>query len=230
MRNFQKGVPKSMNRKDVERRIIRIAVVLLAVAVVIACFAIVRLPFSLARLLLMSLAAIPFAISLFLVYIVVLGHLAGLQKRNFFLYDRKHHKNISPDDLTVERVSECLLRYMVLFRQGKQLYLSALFDESGGAPEVFKPLFCYQLLTMLSGNAEDAQLRAFLSCGKELADAFSTYLGQAGELTLGRELQNHIASFDGTDVAPFRNYLHEKSDYLAGRMLSYTKEHIHDFD
>ena len=145
-------------------------------------------------------------------------------------HDRKQRKNISPEELTAERISECLLRYMILFRQGKQLYLSALFDESGGAPEVFKPLFCYQLLGMLSSNAEDAQLRAFLSCGKELADAFSTYLGQAGEIALGRDLQTHIAAFDGTDIAPFRNYLQEKSDYLAERMLTYTKEHIHDFD
>ncbi len=219
-----------MNRKDVERKIIRTAVVFLAIAVITVCFAVVKLPFSLARILVLCLAAIPFAIALFLIYIVILGHVAGLQRRNFFLYDRKRRENISPEDLTAERVSECLLRYMALFRQGKQLYLSALFDESGGAPEAFKPLFCYQLLGMLSGNAEDAQLRAFLSCGKELADAFSTYLTQAGEAALGRDLQTHIAAFDGTNVAPFRNYLQEKSDYLAERMLAYTKEHIHDFD
>lgn len=219
-----------MNRKDAERNLIHKAVVLLAVAVIVACFAIVKLPFSIAKLLVLCLAAIPFAIALFLIYVVILGHVAGLQKRNFFLYDRKKRKNVSPEDLTAEHVSECLLRYMALFRQGKQLYLGSLFDETSRAPEVFKPLFCYQLLGMLSSNADDRQLLAFLACGKELADVLSTYLAQAGEAALGREVQALIASFDGVNVTPFRNYLQEKSDYLAERMLTYTKEHIHEFD
>ena len=219
-----------MDRRDVERKMIRMAVVLIAIATLAACFAFVRIPMSLVRVIVLCLAAFPLVIALFLIYIVILGHAAGRQKRNFFLYDRRHRKNISPEDLTAERVSDCLMRYMALFRQGKQLYLSTLFDENGGAPEAFKPLFCYQLLGMLSGSAEDAQLCAFLACGKELADAFSTYLTLAGESAMGRDLQAYIAEFDGENVTPFRNYLHEKSDYLAERMLAYTKEHIHDFD
>lgn len=219
-----------MDRRDVERKMIRMAVVLIAISIVAACFALVKIPESFVRIIVLGLAAFPLAIALFLIYIVILGHAAGHQKRNFFLYDQQRRGNIPTEELTVERISNCLLRYMALFRQGKQLYLSALFDEAGGAPEVFKPLFCYQLLGMLSGNAEDAQLRAFLGCGKELADAFSTYLTVAGETALGRDLQAYIAAFDGNDVTPFRNYLREKGDYLAERMLSYTKEHIHDFD
>ena len=219
-----------MNRKDAERNLLRIATVLLAVAVIVACFAIVKIPFQLVKIFVLCLAAIPFAFAVFLLYVVILGHVAGLQKRNFFLYDRKQRKNISPEELTVEHVSECLLRYMILFRQGKHLYLGSLFDETSRAPEVFKPLFCYQLLGMLSDSADDTQLLSFLACGKDLADAFSTYLSQAGEAGVGREVQNHIVSFDGTDVTPFRNYLREKSDYFAERMLSYTKEHIHHFD
>jgi len=219
-----------MDRRDVERKIIRMAVVLIAISIVAACFALVKIPESFVRIIVLGLAAFPLAIALFLIYIVILGHAAGRQKRNFFLYDRQRKGNISADELTVERISSCLLRYMALFRQGKQLYLAALFEETGGAPEVFKPLFCYQLLGMLSSNTEDSQLRAFLGCGKELADAFSTYLTVAGEHTIGRDLQAYIAAFDGNDVTPFRNYLREKSDYLAERMLSYTKEHIHDFD
>ncbi len=219
-----------MDRRDIERKIIRMAVVLIAISILAACFALVRIPMSLVRVIVLSLAAFPLAVALFLIYIVILGHNAGRRRRNFFLYDRKSGGNISLEDLTVEHISDCLVRYMALFRQGKQLYLSALFDETGGAPEAFKPLFCYQLLGMLSGSAEDAQLRAFLGCGKELADAFSTYLAAAGEATLGRELQAYFAAYDGSNVTPFRNYLREKGDYLATRMLSYTKEHIHDFD
>lgn len=219
-----------MDRKDIERKIIRMAVVLIAIATLAACFALVKIPMSLVRVIVLCLSAFPLAVALFLIYIVILGHTAGRRKRNFFLYDRRRGENISPEDLTVERVSDCLVRYMALFRHGKNLYLASLFDENGGAPEAFKPLFCYQLLGMLSGSAEDAQLCAFLACGKELADAFSTYLTLAGEAAIGRDLQAYIAEFDGENVTPFRNYLRDKSDYLAERMLAYTKEHIHDFD
>ena len=219
-----------MNRKDIERRIVRKVAVLLAIAFLLFCVAMVKIPFSFARILVLSLAGLPLAAALFLIYILILGHITAKQRHNFFLYDSMRKESISPEELTAKRVSECLLRYMMLFRHGKQLYLGALFDERGGAPEAFKPLFCYQLLGMLSGSAEDAQLRAFLSCGKELADAFSTYLTAAGEASLGRELQHHIASYDGNNVDSFRNYLQEQSDYLAERMLAYTKEHIHEFD
>ena len=61
----------------------------------------------------------------------------------------------------------------MLFRQGKELYLSSLFDENGGAPEVFKPLFCYQTLGMMSVCEEDFRWKNFVSGGKEMADAFS---------------------------------------------------------
>ena len=83
---------------------------------------------------------------------------------------------------------------------------------------------------MLSTSENDAQLAAFLSCGKELADVFSVYLGKAEEHELARDLQILIARFDGKEIGTLRAYLRNRSDYLSRRMLAYTKEHIREFD
>ncbi len=146
---------------------------------------------------------------------------------NFFLYDRKTNKDISVEDLNAEEISRRLQLYMLFFRRGKQLNLADLFE--GNAPEKFKPLFCYALLEILTASENDAQWSAFLSCGQELALAFEAHFAKA-EPELTQEIQKHIHAFDGNDPTSFRTYLSSKSNDLAVRMLSYVKEHIHDFD
>ena len=219
-----------MERSHTERIIIRIVFALTALSVICTCFALVKLPLGIGRILLLCLAALPLALAIFLLYLLWLARRTAKGEHNFFLYDRHKRKNMPLEELTFQQVSDRLVSYMALFRRGKRLYLAALFDEEGGAPESFKPLFCYQLLGMLSVSEDDSQLCAFLHCGKELADALSTYLTLAGEEKMSRELQVLIAQFDGSDITPFRTYLRQNSDYLAEHMLAYTKENIRQFD
>lgn len=209
---------------------LRMAVILAAVALILVCFALTQNVGAFWKIVLFVCAAVVFALAAFFGYLLMLGRRTVKGDHNFFLYDAKAKINRPLEDLTVSLVSERVTLYMSLFQEKKRLYLSTLFDESGGAPEVFKPLFCYQLLGMLSVAENDEQFCAFLACGKELADAFSTYLNEAGEEDLARKIQMYIAQYDGKTVSPFRTYLHEKSDYLAARMLAYTKQHIHEFD
>ncbi len=218
-----------MEQNRTARFFVRLAAILLALALLSVCFAIVKVQSIIGKILLFVAAALAVLLSAFLILLVILAKRAQKHRHNFFLYDRKMRGNMPTEELTVEHISNRLMSYMGLFRHHKQLYISTLFDESGGAPESFKPLFCYQLLGMLSVGAED-QLCAFLEGGKELADIFSNYLTQAGEDELSRDVQSFIASYDGKTAASFGTYLRLKSDYLAERMLSYTKEHIHDFD
>ena len=212
-----------MDQKNTERGLIRIAVVLFAISIILIALAITKISSLIAKIFLIILAIAPFLIGALLIYIIILARRYQKGEHNFFLYD-------TLEELTFAHVSNCVARYMTLFKNGKQLYLATLFEEEGGAPEVFKPLFCYQLLGMLTTNPNDEQWRAFLLCGKELADAFSTYLNQAEEEELARMVQYYIAEFDGQNVSPFRDYLCQKKDYLADRMLEYTRAHIREFD
>ena len=219
-----------MESKDMERKWMRTSAVMLAIAIILGALAFSKAKTLGGKILLLCIAAIPFLIALLFIYSTVIAHRYRKGEHNFFLYDPRLRKNRPVEDLTFEHVSTCLTRYMALFRRGRQLYLASLFDEDGGAPESFKPLFCYQLLGMLTASPSDEQWKAFLLCGKELADAFSTYLTQADEEELARKVQNYIADFDGENIDPFREYILSKSDYLADRMLEYTRNHIHDFD
>ena len=219
-----------MNQVQSERRLVRTAVVLLAVTLILVCIALARPLSILGKVLLLVGAALPFLAALFLFYLVILGRRYRHGEHNFFLYDPKTKKNRPVEELTFAHASDCLMRYMALFRKGKQLYLSSLFDEDGGAPEAFKPLFCYQLLGMLTAYDSDAPWHAFLSCGKELADALAVHLTRAHEEELARQIQCYFSSFDGEDVKPFRQYIPARSDALAESMLSYIRTHIHDFD
>lgn len=219
-----------MDKNRVERNMLRLAVILAAVALILVCFALIQEVGLFWRVVLLVCAAIVLAPAGFLIYLLILGRRVMKGEHNFFLYDTKKRANIPIEELTSDIVSGRVVRYMALFQTRKRLYLSSLFDEEGGAPEIFKPLFCYQLLGMLSVTEGDEQLGAFLSCGKELADAFSTYLAEAEEEELSREIQRHIAQYDGKNVSEFRTYLSQKSEYLAERMLAYTKKHIREFD
>ena len=160
---------------------LRMAVILAAVALILVCFALTQNVGAFWKIVLFVCAAVVFALAAFFGYLLMLGRRTVKGDHNFFLYDAKAKINRPLEDLTVSLVSERVTLYMSLFQEKKRLYLSTLFDESGGAPEVFKPLFCYQLLGMLSVAENDEQFCAFLACGKELADAFSTYLNEAGE-------------------------------------------------
>lgn len=219
-----------MDKKRIERNMLRMATVLAAVALILVCFALTQVAELHWRIVLFVCAGAVFSFSAFLIYLLILGRRTQKRDHNFFLYDRKRRANMPTEELTARHVSDCLINYMAFFRKRNHLYLSSLFDADGGAPEIFKPLFCYQLLDMLAQNGNDEQFDSFLSCGKELADAFSTYLAEAGEEELIRQIQVHIAQYDGTCVSSFRSYLQEKSNYFSERMLVYTKQHIHEFD
>lgn len=218
-----------MNQNNSERRLLRLATVLLAVAILIVAYTFARVVSPLARILFLAAAALPFLFGVFLIYLVILSKRAAKGEHNYFLYDRSIKGNMPAEQLTSAHVVERTLRYMSLFRRGKQLYINALFDEKGGAPEAFKPLFCYQLLGMMSVCTEQAQWEAFLEGGKELADIFATYLSSAGDEELNRNVRFYMAQ-PNCDVEEFRAYLETQSEHLSNQMLAYTKEHLHEFD
>lgn len=217
-----------MDQKQSDRMMLRAVAVLVALTVILVVGAFKWTDAIWGRIVLLCCAAFPLLVALLCIYLMILAH--SKREYNYFLYDKKRKGNMPQEELTVDHVSDCLVRYMMLFRQGKELYLSSLFDENGGAPEVFKPLFCYQTLGMMSVCEEDFRWKNFVSGGKEMADAFSSYLSAAGDEELGRRIQYYIATSDHGSMAEFRDYLREKSDYLAERMLAYTREHIREFD
>ncbi len=219
-----------MDQNRSERLLLRAAAILFGLSALLVAVAFTQFERIISKILMTVCAAIPFLIGLFLVYLVILSRRASKQRFNYFLYDRKLRGNMPAEQLTASHVSDCLMRYMTLFRQGKRLYINQLFEESSGVPNAFKPLFCYQILGMMSASTQQSQWDAFLEGGKEMADVFSTYLAQAGEDELSRDIQFYMATSDAEASDAFRQYLQSRQEYLSERMLAYTKEHIREFD
>ncbi len=217
-----------MDQHHSERYLLRFAAVLIAVSILLLAVANAKISSPIHRMVLTVTAAIPFLFGIFFIYLVILSKRASKREHNYFLYDRTIKGNISPSQLTATQVADRTVSYMALFRKGRQLYIRALFESDGGAPEAFKPLFCYQLLKIMSTCKEPKQWSAFLEGGKELADIFSAYLTQEDE-DLNRHVQFYMAQ-EHCNAEDFRAYLESQNTYLSDRMLTYTKEHLHEFD
>ena len=217
-------------QQRMERRLLRTACLLLLLAGALVALALVRISSVGWRTVVLILAALPALSALVLFRIVFLARRTRQERRNFFLYDPRTRTNRSPEVLEPEEVMDRTLRYMSMFRQGRQFYISRLFDAEGGAPEVFKPLFCYQLLELLILCDEPERWDAFLACGKELADTFDFYLANEDEDDLCRRLQVAVACFPTEGAAAFRETLMPQRERLESKLMSYVQRHIRQFE
>ena len=210
-------------------RVLRTAVLLLLLAGLLVLLALLKVSNTVLRIGLLVLAAIPLIGSLLCFYVLWLANSAKQTQRNFFLYDPKRKCNRSVEELDADEVMGRTLQYMSMFRRGRQLYIASLFDEAGGAPEVFKPLFCYQLFALLILCDERERWDAFLACGKELADTFDRYLTEQEDEELCRRLQTAVACYPEEGFEAFREYLLPKRALFSERIMNYVRQHIREF-
>ena len=219
-----------MEQRDMERRLLRTAFLLLLLSGLLVALSLARVESLGLRIALWVFAALPLLFSLGLFRMVWLANVTRREGRNFFLYDPRLRGNRDPSELELDEVMDRTFRYMSTFRQGRQFYLARLFDEEGGAPEVFKPLFCYQLFQLLILCDAQERWDAFLSCGKELADTFDAYLAKEEEDELCRRLQVAVACYPEEGSAAFRAYLLPLREHFNEKIMSYVQRHLHEFE
>ena len=216
---------------EANAKIIRICSVMIAVAIVLACFSYTKVDPGVAQIALYVLAGIIAIIGGFVIFVVAYGTHIEKQKRNFFLYDRKLKKDIPMDDLTVARVRERLVMHMSLFRHKGKLYIGDLFDSKTMiAPEILKPLFCYELLGEIA-DENGANASVFLSFGVECAEIFSKYLASNDDHELALKIKGYFFAYanDKTVSGEFREYIVSKKEHIEAKMLGYVKSNIEKF-
>lgn len=219
-----------MDQRGAERRIFRTAFLLLLLSALIVVLAFAKVEPLYARVGLLVFAALPLLSALGMLRMVWYARTAARERRNFFLYDPRLRCNRDPSELQLEEVMDRTYRYMSMFRQGREFYLARLFDAEGGAPEVFKPLFCYQLFQLLILCDEPARWDAFLACGKEMADTFDAYLGGENEDELCRTLQTAVARYPAEGSDAFRRYLMPQRERFNEKIMSYVQRHLKEFE
>ena len=117
-----------------ERRLLRSAFVLFLLTAVLVLLALFRVDARGLRITLLILSVLPFAVGLWLLFLIRVSHVAAREKRNFFLYDPRRRANRELSELSSEEVLERGFRYMSMFRRGRQFYIASLFDEEGVPP------------------------------------------------------------------------------------------------
>ncbi len=212
----------------------RTAAVLLALAIVSACFAYTKLdPLSPIQITVYVLALLLafVALTIFSTARKLKTIFAG---RNYFLYDRKTKREISPENLTFSHIRERVQKYMAMFRRGGKLYVGDLFDDSIGIPKAYRTLFCFELIYELGENAaaeKHDSVRLFLSFGEECADALSNHLYAAGERELAEKIRYFFSEYSSgnTDLGKFEQFLIGIRPHIEKVTVKYTTEHINEF-
>jgi len=219
------------NYAAINARIIRFGSVLVALSIILVCFAMAKIDNLFFKVLLNVVAGVVGCFGLFLIITVIVGIRMSKVDSNFFLYDKKKKTNIPVGELTVKEIRSRLFSLMSVFRYKGRLYIGDLFSDERSIPDVFKTLFCYELLCELS---EDSMLEAekFLSFGDECGDIFFKYLSLNSDYELAEDIRSYIRDYsDGkSGVEEFHQYIIAKKQSFETKMLDYTVENIDSFD
>ena len=206
--------------------------ILIAIAIVTAAFTYKKVEDPLIQIVLFSLSGIIFT---FAIYLIRTAHKAKQltnRRVNYFLYDKKSGGDKNIDSLTFTEIREKIQKYMSFFRRGQKLYLGDLFDENIKIPQVFRPLFCFELLYSMSEDKEqNSRAKLFLSFGVECAGAFYAHLSRAGETELADDIRMFFSDFAaGKDnEKEFLEYLRSKKQHIEESVFKYLREHINEF-
>lgn len=217
--------------REARIKIVKIASVGIALAIVLACYAYTRVEDAITQTVLYGVASLisTFA-GIFIIGAVSLGR-AEKNRRNFFLYDRRKKADIAVSELTVATVRERLLEFMAIFKRRGKLYIGELFDDNPHIPEVFKPLFCYEILYELALGDGSIDASTFLGFGNECADIFTKYLRENGDYELAVGIRGYICDYSkhNDNSESFREYLKHKKTHIETKMLGYAVKNIEKF-
>ena len=210
----------------------KLCAILIAIAIVIAAFTYKKVEEPVFKLALFMLSGIILSFSLYLLKSIIKTKKFLYGKTNYFLYDKKLNGDKNIDSLTFSEARQKIQSYMSLFRRGKKLYLGDLFDERIKIPQVFRPLFCFELLYAITEhNDKEARAKLFLSYGLECAGAFYVHLSFAGDTELADGIKSFFSDFAAgkRNENEFLDYLNSKKEHIEESVLKYLREHINEF-
>ncbi len=215
--------------REITDKVTRFGAVLVAISIILFVYTYKKLAGSTWQIMLFITATLLLLFGLFLIITIQLGTRSEKSHRNYFLYDKKAKQDRAPESLTVSYIRRRIDDYMSAFRFRGKLYLGDLFAEEQRIPEVFKPLFCYELLCQV---AEDRQKAAILlSFGEDCAAVFRQYLTESEDSELAHAVSAYIHNYEEDDATgdAFWRYLSDKKEQLENKMRSYTLQNIEKF-
>ncbi len=203
------------------------AIVAMILFVVLLIVGIVYDGGTFSKVLLIIISVLCLALSLELGY---LYFLFGSTKPNYFLFNSKTNRNMSPQKLTFQIINVRMNKYLSAYAPSEgKIWTDGVFDSPYlSMDDAFKPLVAYKLFFDLAERDFDAGWKCF-----DLAsDQTVEFLASALEMNDDHEIAKNIRQLKfskPTNLKYVRDYLVGNKRYLQSRMHKYTMDNINLF-
>ena len=151
---------------------------------------------------------------------------------NYFLYDKRRKKNISPEKLTFEIVNERMSFFVSHVAQGKasNLWMGTVLQhpERFDPNHVYMPLVAYKMLYDLSRENSENGWSMFEHCTEENMRAITYALRMNGEQDMVRALR-YLYENCPQDHERIRDYIQGNQKYIQSRMYGYVRRNLEVF-
>ena len=167
------------------------ASVLILLGIVLLAFLVPIADSTLYRVCLIIISILCFLMGVGLFFLL---YLARDNDPNFFLYDQKTGRNISPDSLSFERVNNRMSYFMgTLATSQEKLWAEALpeaSDDRFGVDGVYRPLVAYKMLYDLIEIDRPDGWRLFICASPAAIVALTSALAEGGEEAMVQSLRH----------------------------------------
>ena len=144
-------------------------------------------------------------------------------KTNYFLYDPKTKKNVSPQKLTFQIVNARMNRYLSYYAasEGKLWTEGVLESPELDMGDEFKPIVAYKLLYDLAELNSENGWKCFEVCGEGTVEFICSSIASAGDAEMAENIRKmkQLRPYNGAYIS---DYLVRNRKYLQSRMFKYV--------
>ncbi len=197
-----------------------IAIVLLILGIV--------LPLGiLPKIILFAMSVVSFALTAEVVYLAILMMDAD---PNYFLYDPRTKRNISPQKLSFQVINARMNKFLSSYAASEgKIWNDRVFDNPYlDIPEEFKPIIAYKLLYSLA----EKDVEAGWKCFENSSEATLVFICKGLEANGDNEFAATIAQINERpmNIKAARDYLVKNKKYMQSKMTRYVIDNIELFN
>jgi hypothetical protein len=218
-----------MNNKNMSRVLLVVAAVLILGGIFMLALLVPGASSLFYKVCLAAVSILCILIGLGLLLFLYLGRDAD---PNFFLYDPKTGRNITPEDLDFDRINSRMSYFMTtLTTSVERLWtdnaLGTVPVDRFGINGIYRPLAAYKMLYDLTEFDSPDGWRLFLNATPATITALGDALRENGEDTMVATLiKAYNSASSGDDFEWLRDFLMGNKPYLSRRMTGYVRKNL----
>ena len=155
---------------------------------------------------------------------------AGDMKANYFLYDAKTKRNVSPQKLTFQVINARMNRYFSYYAASEtKLWTEGVLASSElDMGEEFKPIVAYKLLYDLAEANSEKAWKCFEVCGEGTVEFICAAISSVGDVEMAENIRK-MKQHRPYNPAYISDYLVRNRKYLQSKIFKYVYENVDKF-